>query len=688
MKKGILLGLMTAMMLVMSLAVTAIGPTWDITGTWNMDFVLLPGGGHYIHTMVVNSFNPATGEFSGTGFYNPNPGYTWVVSGDVTGTIINDAITFQIVYTGLNPGYTVNGVGTIAADGKSMSGTATGPGQSFTWTGTGTATAVVDTCPTGTATEKVETITVPSTSSVATPSSNVLLSGKNYLLVSSGTWTNVGKNVADTEFASIDNWATHMDGYNIDPYFLGEGEFDLQIDGAFVNWAGYNSAHTYSHLYTGTGSAVNFLIFDGDSTALPPVINPGWYGDNSGSLSVDIFYCVPDNDGDGYGSNDCNDNDANIHPGATEVCDGVDNDCDTTVDEDLNQLTSNQNGECTGNTETCAAGAWLPDVTNYVPVDEICNGLDDDCDASVDEDLVAPLADNQNGVCAGSVKVCDGVNEWIAYYTLIADYEDPEVSCDTFDNNCDGVVDQHVCNWFCVPTTEVPPTEGLGVNRHAVISGKGWSKDYFTTLSSKNVKGVTTFYQAQSIFSLDDTNGCSCSQILTQLNKYNPEIYGNMEGHWKFGCSKGVMEEFTRLVVPEPIPVDTVTVLANDVDGMNSAVSFTTGDKLFIKSRGMYYWTTGWAADTEWQNRATAGPWGPVGWISGNLTPAPWTHGLDLIINGIGYDWIGSYLGPADTNEYTLDYTVPASGTLNFKILDDNYGDNSGSLTVNIYAII
>jgi len=43
---------------------------------------------------------------------------------------------------------------------------------------------------------------------------------------------------------------------------------------------------------------------------------------------------VIDNDGDGFSSfADCNDNDANINANATEVCDGVDNNCDGTVDE-------------------------------------------------------------------------------------------------------------------------------------------------------------------------------------------------------------------------------------------------------------------------------------------------------------------------------------------------------------------
>jgi hypothetical protein len=42
---------------------------------------------------------------------------------------------------------------------------------------------------------------------------------------------------------------------------------------------------------------------------------------------------VEDVDGDGFSDADCDDGDPTVHPGAPELADGVDNDCDGIVDE-------------------------------------------------------------------------------------------------------------------------------------------------------------------------------------------------------------------------------------------------------------------------------------------------------------------------------------------------------------------
>jgi hypothetical protein len=106
---------------------------WVLGGTYTLNFTCVSGcSGVWSHTMTISSFDSATGAFTGTGFCNAYPENTW----NVTGTVTGNSVTYTIVYTGANAGYTVNGTGTIAADG-SLSGTATAPGQSFNWASSG-----------------------------------------------------------------------------------------------------------------------------------------------------------------------------------------------------------------------------------------------------------------------------------------------------------------------------------------------------------------------------------------------------------------------------------------------------------------------------------------------------------------------------------------------------------------------
>ena len=101
------------------------GP-WTLTAPSDITFVC--GGGNYTHTLDTVS-NDSSGSFTGTGHYVPDNSYTW----DITGNITDTTITFTIIYTGTNAGYTLNGIGTIASDG-SITGTTDGNCQTFSMT--------------------------------------------------------------------------------------------------------------------------------------------------------------------------------------------------------------------------------------------------------------------------------------------------------------------------------------------------------------------------------------------------------------------------------------------------------------------------------------------------------------------------------------------------------------------------
>lgn len=98
------------------------GP-WTLQAPTSIDFSC--GGGTYSHTLDTVT-NNSDGSFTGTGHYNADNSYTWNITGNISG----DNITFTVVYTGTNAGYTLNATGTIASDG-SISGTTDGNCQTF-----------------------------------------------------------------------------------------------------------------------------------------------------------------------------------------------------------------------------------------------------------------------------------------------------------------------------------------------------------------------------------------------------------------------------------------------------------------------------------------------------------------------------------------------------------------------------
>ena len=89
---------------------------------------------------------------------------------------------------------------------------------------------------------------------------------------------------------------------------------------------------------------------------------------------------------------DCDDLEPEVHPGAPELCNGVDDDCDPTTPDGEDDPTVGQ--DCDGpDGDLCEEGTWecLPGglaCSDDTPTNiEICNNMDDDCDGTVDEDI-------------------------------------------------------------------------------------------------------------------------------------------------------------------------------------------------------------------------------------------------------------------------------------------------------------
>ncbi|MBT8232331.1 MAG: T9SS type A sorting domain-containing protein [Bacteroidia bacterium] len=231
-----------------------------------------------------------------------------------------------------------------------------------------------------------------------------------------------------------------------------------------------------------------------------------------------------DLDDDGYHfEEDCDDNNPNVYPGAEEICDGVDNNCDNNIDEGLSFETYYEDRDGDGFGNDFESVVDCKDVEGYVTNNldcddsnpeinpsalELCDGIDNNCDNNIDEGLsFETYYEDRDGDGFGneleSVIDCKDVEGYVTN-NFDCDDTNPEINplapelCDGLDNNCDENTD-----------------EGLSFETYYEDrDGDGFGNDFESVVDCDEVDGYVT-------------NNLDCDDTNPDINPEGEEIPNN-----------------------------------------------------------------------------------------------------------------------------------------------------------------